>query len=127
MLFLSIITASAATATVSVSGRKLTYRGICSSELGGGECHSSEHSAGILSGLGRRAFLIGNAVIRRLNEKLSRTLDSDDREDTERDVELVTVVGCIEVACEAITNYVGNVAAIAKAAGGAGTRAVNYS
>ena len=79
---LSALTATATVSTALV--KKLIEASVTSSELIYGEFHSSEELAGIVCVGCGAAFLIGNAVVGCIYEKLSRTHDSDYRENSER-------------------------------------------
>ena len=92
----------------------------------GGKSHAFKHSARVLVALCAGALLVGNAVIRRLHEKLGGSFNSYYREDAERHVESVAVIGGVESAAEARSDHIGNLAALAKARGNARTRAIRY-
>ena len=84
-----------------------------------GECDRAEQTAGVVVVSSGGAFLIGNAVIRSLNEKLRRSYDPYYRKDTKGHVYSRTVIGCAKLAVKEAVDHVGKLVTLASASASA--------
>ena len=94
--------------------RRLALGRTRASESRHGESDGSEEVAGVVVA-GAGAFLIGHAVVGSLNEKLSRSYYSDNREDTEGDVDSRTVAIGAKLTVENAVYSVGELVALTAA------------
>lgn len=94
--------------------RRLALGRTRASESRHGESDGSEEVAGVVVA-GAGAFLIGHAVVGSLNEKLSRSYYSDNREDTEGDVDSGTVAIGAKLTVENAVYSVGELVALTAA------------
>lgn len=74
------------------------------------ESHMPEHGARIILA-SLDAFLVGNAIFRRLDQILGGTDDADHREDAKRYGQIATAVPIRKRSADTVTNGLGNVAA----------------
>ena len=99
-------------------------RATVTAEFGNGKRHASEERARILAITARSTFLIGDAVICALHEKLGGTLEPYDREYAEGNVKTGAVCDYARLATETAFYLFGKLAALT---GLAGTVAIAYS
>ena len=89
---------------------QLSVRHTGRAKLAHGKRHATKHSAGIIVA-GLDTFLIGNAILGRLDEILSGANDTNDREDAKRHRQIALTVSVRQSARNAMTHRFGNLTA----------------
>ena len=110
---------SALTATASVRTAQIGWllATVGAAELSDGKCDCAEEGARIIVIRRGKAFLVGDAVIRRLNEELGGPLHPYHREDAERHIKVCPLSALNELAVQSVGQSCGKLNAVPRTAG----------